>query len=43
MIVEQLRAEISKEQLTQAESKAESYLSIIKSKRFRDAKLPPQS
>lgn len=40
IIVEQLRGEIPPDQLTIAEQKAEVYLGIIKSKRFRDAKMP---
>ncbi|TQV72275.1 sel1 repeat family protein [Aliikangiella marina] len=40
VIVEQLRTEIPSEQLSIAEQKAETYLGIIKSKRFREAKMP---
>ena len=42
-IVEQLKTEIPQEQLTLAEAKVESYQSIIKTKRFRDAQLPAQN
>lgn len=43
VIVEQLKAEMPQEQLSKAQAKIESYQGIIKSKRYRDAKLPMQA
>jgi len=42
-IVTQLKSELNVQQLEEAEKRIETYLKIIKSKRFRDARLPPQN
>jgi len=42
-IVEQLKSELPASDLAFAESKVSNYRSIIKSKRYRDAKLPEQN
>lgn len=41
-VVEQLKSEFTPEQLTEADSRILFYQSIIKSKRYRDARLPSQ-
>ena len=40
VIVEQLNGELSMEELSDAQAKVETYSNIIKSRRYRDAKLP---
>ncbi len=42
-VVEQLRSEFNAQQLSDADSRIKFYQSIIKSKRYRDARLPSQS
>lgn len=43
VIVEQLKSEFTSQQLQEADTRIQAYLEIIKTKRFRDARLPLQN